>query len=55
MLSDFDLEEVCAGKADVKATLAKANNAFDAHAATMRALGEKGSQLLDNGNKLLAG
>lgn len=46
MLNDFELEQVVAGKSDVKATLAKANAAFDAHQAAMNNANKAISDLL---------
>lgn len=46
MLNDMELEMVCAGKADVKATLAKANAAFDAHEKAMTDANKAINQLM---------
>lgn len=51
-LQDSDLERITAGKAGLRDTLNRANNALDSHASAMRTLERKGSELLDNGNRL---
>lgn len=51
-LGDCDLERIAAGKGGLRGTLSRANRAFDAHADAMRTLEQKGSELLDNGNRL---